>query len=453
MKIQTNDDTIAAICTGPGGALAILRLSGPEAADVAAKLWFGNGPALTETPRKMRLGHALAPDGESCLAVYMPAPHSYTGDNVAEIQCHGGDFAPDRLLREALKNGARMAEPGEFTRRAFLNGRMDLTQAEAVLELIQARTEAAAALAERQLSGHLGGRIREARAPLTDVLAEIESRLDFPEEELDWQTPGELAAALEKPREILRALLSGGHAGAILRNGVRLVIAGAPNVGKSSLMNLILGYDRAIVTAIPGTTRDTLEETAEIRGILFRLTDTAGLRDDASDPVENAGIERSKDSLRNAEIVLWLMDAARAIGPQRGELERTLPGVPALLCLNKIDLLPAGTPIPALPGEKMTAISARTGDGLENLFDALAETVGLSAGERETDCAVSGRHETLLRQALEALDGVGPELEQEAWELAASRLRTALFALGTVTGETAEPDVLDQIFSRFCIGK
>ncbi len=450
MAILQENETIGAIATGPGGAISIIRVSGPDAADAAEKVWFSRGSALSKTPRLMRLGHALTPAGEPCMAVFMPGPASYTGEDVVELQCHGGDLAPDRLLKALLKNGVRMAEPGEFTRRAFLNGKMDLTQAEAVLDLIQAGTEAAANLAEKQLNGQLGGQVRAAAGILPDALAEIESRMDFPEEEMDWRTPEELIDLVSAAKGKIQFLLAGSRAGAIIRNGVRLVIAGAPNVGKSSLLNRILGYDRAIVTDIPGTTRDTVEESAVIRGILFRLTDTAGVREDAADAVESFGIERSRTSLKNAELILWLMDLTGDRDAQLAEMERALDGCRAAVipCWNKADAVPSGG-----ADDGMLRISAAAGDGMEQLFDRLADTVGLNESERESDHAVAQRHEALLRDAAEQLDAAVPEIRREEWELAAVRIRAAVRALGMITGETASPDILDEIFSRFCIGK
>lgn len=448
-------DTIAAVCTGPGGALAIVRISGPDAAVCAEKVWCAPAPPLHAEPRRLRLGHALTPDGESCLAVFMPGPHSYTGEDVAELQCHGGSFAPERLLQAVLGAGARMAEPGEFTRRAFINGKMDLTQAEAVLDLIRARTAEAANLADRQMSGSIGSRIRGAAEPLLGVLAEIESRLDFPEEELDWRTPGELAGLLAPSKKILEDLLSGSRAGAVIRDGVRLVIAGIPNAGKSSLLNRILGYERAIVTDIPGTTRDTVEETAVIRGIQFRLTDTAGLRTGAMDAAEAFGIARSKDSLKSAELVIWLLDPEKDASAQLREMKSAAAEThaPVIPCWNKRDLILARHLDAADPGTEYAVISAKTGDGMEDLFRLLEKSVRAGMSERESDAAVSQRHEALVKTALEQLEAAVPELHSEDWELAAVRIREAIRALGTVTGENASPDVLDEIFSRFCIGK
>ncbi len=452
MAYNLSNDTIAAIATAPGGALAIIRISGSNAVQTAEKVWFTNGKSLTETPRLMRLGHLLSRDGETCLAVYMKAPHSYTGEDVVELQCHGGSFAPERLIRAVIENGARMAEPGEFTRRAFINGKMDLTQAEAVLDLIQAQTANSVHLAERQLSGHIGSEIRSAAAPLLDLLTEIESRMDFPEEELDWRTQDELLALIAPVSAALRKLLASSAAGAILRNGVRLVIAGVPNAGKSSLLNRILGYSRAIVTDIPGTTRDTIEECAVIRGIRFHVSDTAGLRNHTSDKIEAVGIARTKDVLQTAEVIIWLLDPQNDITHQTEEMENTVRDLKATVipCWNKSDL---NLPLPQIPNRTCCAISAQTGTGLEELYDRLEKIIRRNLGERESDIAVSARHAALLQSAEEQLTLAVTEIGNENWELAAVNTREAIRCLGTITGENATPDVLDEIFSRFCIGK
>ena len=314
------NDTIAALCTAPGGALAIIRISGPGALRAASAVWRGRQPLSERTDRVMHLGKVCAQSesdcGEPCLAVYMKGPRSYTGEDVVELQCHGGTFAPKRLLAAVFASGVRPAEPGEFTRRAFLNGRMDLTQAEAIADLIYAKSESAARLAERQMSGLIGARVRSAREKLLHVLAEIESRLDFPEEDLDWLPPAALNAAVEECMNLLERMIRTRGNGALLRDGVRVVIAGRPNSGKSSLLNALLGYDRAIVTPMPGTTRDTLEEYASFRGIPVHLTDTAGLREASDDPIEVMGIARSRDSMRSAEIIFWVMDASSPAAAQ-----------------------------------------------------------------------------------------------------------------------------------------
>ncbi len=451
------NDTIAALCTAPGGALGILRISGPGSLEAARRVWTSRKGLSADSPRRLTFGHTLRENGEpgeSCMAVYMPAPASYTGEDVVEIQCHGGEYAPRALLERLFRTGlCRAAEPGEFTKRAFLNGKIDLTQAEAVADLISAKSDAAGRLAERQLSGALGERIREISRTLADILAEIESRLDFPEEELDWKNGNELIRELASVRETIGRLLSGKEASAILRSGVRLVIAGAPNVGKSSLLNRLLGYDRAIVSAIPGTTRDTLRESAAIRGIRVELTDTAGIRDTAEDPVEQMGIERSRSSLRLAEIVFWVFDASAVSAEEIRKMRESVPERSTTIAVwNKTDLLSGGFSIPDT-GVKSAAVSARTGEGVDALQDLFEQAVWKNGERSEPECAVSARHVRALEEADSALGRACEEIADEAYELAADGLRAAVAAIASITGESASPDVLEEIFSRFCIGK
>jgi len=452
---EAENQTIAAVCTGHGGALSILRISGEHALDVLKRIRFGRVEPSRETARQMLYGHLGSPDGEPCLAVFMPGPHSYTGEDVAEIQCHGGAFAAGRALKLALDAGARQAGNGEFTRRAFLNGKLDLTQAEGVMELISAGSEQAGLLAERQLNGCLGNRIRETRGRIIELLAECESRLDFSEEDLDWTEPEEFKQQIEAQREIVEQLAETSRAGSIIRDGVRLVIAGPPNAGKSSLMNRMLGYERAIVTEIPGTTRDTLEESVILQGIRYRLTDTAGLRAETSDPVEVLGIQRSREIMRTADLVVWLLDASspETAQAQIEEMKHTIPdGAVLIPCWNKIDLKTNAEALPAtMP--KAEFISARTGDGFETLTARLASEVWHGKLESTPDYAVTERHAALLRQTAGHLADAEHETEIEAWELAGSALRSAAEQIGSITGETVTPDVLDEIFSRFCIGK
>ena len=449
-------DTIAALCTAPGGALAIIRISGPDALCISEKVWTGSHRLADLPPRRLSFGFALDENGgrgESCMAVYMPAPASYTGENVVEIQCHGGEYAPRRMLERILRAGARSAEPGEFTRRAFLNGKMDLTQAEAVADLIAAKNDSAGRIAERQLAGVLGARIRECYAKLSHLLAEIESRLDFPEENLDWQTPEALVIEFSAIRTELSGLLSTRRAGMVFRDGVKLVIAGAPNVGKSSLLNRLLGYDRAIVSDIPGTTRDTLRENASIRGISVDLSDTAGLRTETSDRIEALGIERSRSAIQFAEIIFWVLDASHSGKDGIEDMVKSVPaGAPVIAIWNKIDLVdenwnPPKTPFPSV------SVSAETGKGMESLLDLFEKNVWENAEHTEPECAVSTRHAKLLEQAAESLDLTEREVQNGNYELAAANLRGALEAVAGITGEAVVPDILEDIFSRFCIGK
>lgn len=449
-------DTIAALCTAPGGALAIIRISGPDALNIAEKVWTGSRPLSEEPPRRLSFGFALDENGgrgESCMAVYMPAPASYTGENVVEIQCHGGEYAPRKMLERVLHAGARSAEPGEFTRRAFLNGKMDLTQAEAVADLIAAKNDSAGRIAERQLAGLLGNRIRECYAKLSHLLAEIESRLDFPEENLDWETPEALVSEFSGIRTELSGLLSTRRAGAVFRDGVKLVIAGAPNVGKSSLLNRLLGYDRAIVSDIPGTTRDTLREHASICGISVNLSDTAGIRMETSDRIEALGIERSRNAIQLAEIIFWVMDAAHSGKDEMEEMKRSVPaGAPVIAVWNKIDLTGKNWVPPELPFPSV-AVSAETGEGMESLLELFEKSVWENAERTEPECAVSARHAKLLEEAAEALDLTEREVSSGNYELAAANLRNALEATARITGQAIVPDILEDIFSRFCIGK
>lgn len=459
MKIH--EDTIAAICTGAAGALTVIRISGPNSREIAVRVWKGR-PIDGPSTRKMVLGRTSIPSqeaagipGEPCLCVYMQAPRSYTGEDVVELQCHGGHFSPAQLLDAVLKAGARHADPGEFTKRAFLNGKLDLTQAEAVADLISAQTEQAFHLAERQLSGILGERLRSCREPLLHVLAESESRLDFPEEELNWEPADVLCNTLISVRQILHTMLDSAAYGAIIREGVRVVIAGPPNVGKSSLMNRLLGYDRAIVTDIAGTTRDTLEESLSIHGIAIRLTDTAGLRDDAGDLVEGIGIKRSKSTLKQAEIVIWMLDASNpdSYQVQIDQMRSELPNqVSSIVCWNKIDLAEKPETLDSFGGNSVR-LSLRTGEGVDDLADAIVRCVWHGQNPSESEYAVSARHASLIESAAQALEEACVELRRESWELGAVCLRAAIADLGTITGETASPDVLDEIFSRFCIGK
>jgi len=470
---EHENDTIAAVCTGTGGAVSIIRISGPHALDVVRGMWRGKRMPGPDCPRVLLYGHIVSESdgaaGEPALAVFMPAPHSFTGEDVAEIHCHGGSFAARRALRLALHAGARLAQNGEFTRRAFLNGKLDLTQAEGILDLINAGSERAGLLAERQLNGAVGSLVREIRTEIVRLLSECESRLDFSEEDLDWMPAEKFREQVRELRERAAELALSARAGSLIRDGVSLVIAGPPNAGKSSLLNRMLGYDRAIVTPIPGTTRDTLEESISIGGIRFRVTDTAGLRDaEQADPVEAMGMERSQQSLGAADIVLWLLDAsapAELFSAQMEAMDRARSAVHGkfIPCWNKMDEAPAlpdaswrGTDSDAAsPAPAFEHISAKTGDGLDRLFRRLEETAwdGLPAAVQSGAAAVSERHAALLEQAANRLDAAAESAGRGSWELAGSSLRTAAELIGCITGETATPDVLDEIFSRFCIGK
>ncbi|MBP5640215.1 MAG: tRNA uridine-5-carboxymethylaminomethyl(34) synthesis GTPase MnmE [Victivallales bacterium] len=443
-------DAICAITTALGGAVGIIRVSGDEAVELCGRVWHGRQPLSTVSPRMMMLGEAMGCDGKvldaECLAVKMPGPHSYTGEDVVELQCHGGALCVRLVLEALIDAGCRMAEPGEFTKRAFLNGRLDLTQAEAVADVIGAGSTAALRMAGRQLKGLLGKSVGNAYQILSDLLAEIESRLDFPEEELDWRKPDNMVQDVEQVQSDIAKMLETRRAGEILRGGLTMAITGLPNVGKSSLLNAILGRERAIVTDIPGTTRDTIEEFVSVRGLPIRLIDTAGIRE-GGDVIERNGMERAKESAMDADVVLWVFDATIPYDVQawpnwniRGRL---------LLVANKTDV---GS-IQTMPSEAIR-ISALTGEGMDGLYEAIERLAGVSMSiECGRDVAVAARHAALLSEAGSALAGVARQFHAEEWELAAIGLRGAVKALGRIIGREVEPDVLEAIFSKFCIGK
>jgi len=452
---MNTEDTICAICTGVGGAISIIRIAGPDALKTGQKIWRGNSELNRKNSRRMLLGKIVLPDGsigDSALAVYMPGPDSYTGDDVVELHCHGGPLATRQTLDTVLKAGARAAEAGEFTFRAFVNGKMDLTQAEAVCDLITAHSDMALHLAERQIQGRLSETIGKLRELLIDILAECESRMDFADENLDWT---EASVFIERIAEITRGiaeLLASGREGIVLRNGIRVVLAGKPNSGKSSLLNLLLGFDRAIVTQVAGTTRDTLEESANLRGIPVTLIDTAGIRE-ATDMIEGIGIDRSHQSIKQAQVVFWLLDASAAnLESEVNEMNAHTVDKENLIAIwNKADLA-GNRALPELhcPSVKISVLRSSGIDELLNLFE---KAVWEFPHSEEPEIAVNARHARLLEEAVEVLPDAVRDLGHNDWELAAVHLRSAVSSLASITGEESDPDILDNIFSRFCIGK
>ena len=438
-------DNIAAPATGIGGAVSIIRISGPDALAIGRKVWHGRTPLSPEHRRKMLLGRVGV---DSALAVYMPGPASYTGDDVVELHCHGGQSAADQALRLAFDAGCRLAEPGEFTFRAFVNGKLDLAQAEAVNDVISAGSDLALKVAARQLDGALSRKLERIYDELNELRAECESRLDFPEVELAWDP--EVAAKLDDITNRLRELYETRGIGGALRDGVELVLAGHPNAGKSSLMNLLLGYDRAIVTPIPGTTRDTVEAQTVLRNLPVRITDTAGLRE-SSDPIERMGVERSRKSIATAGVTFWLLDASAP------DLEAEVAGMeqahPAhrIAVWNKIDLA-ADRKLPEISGP-VVRISVLKEEGINELLDAFAAATAGSPRPAPPEVAVNARAARLLEEALHLLPEAAAQFQDGEFELAAAGIRTAMNRVGEITGKTVEPDILDHIFSRFCIGK
>ena len=454
------DDTIAAIATPLGeGGLAVIRLSGAEALGVADRSFAPAGegsikPSAAAT-HTIHFGHVVS-DGqivdEALLAV-MRAPRTFTREDVVEITCHGGILAAKMVLDTVLANGARLAEPGEFTRRAFLNGRIDLAQAEAVADLIQSRTELALRAANEQLAGKLSQRINKLRDEMLETLAHVEAHIDFPEEDIAPDTLSQLIARLEHGVAFMDELLRTAHEGQILRRGIRAAIIGRPNAGKSSLLNQLLGHDRAIVSAIPGTTRDTIAETANIRGLPVVFIDTAGLRE-AGDEVELEGVRRSRETLQQAEFILHVFDAAEPLTPADEQHLAEFSDKKRILVRNKIDL-PARLQFPSGIEAPLVDVCCLTGQGIEPLKDAIKELVWsgeIKAGMLQV--MINSRHQDALNRAraatlltLEALR------ENQTLELVALDLRIAVNAVGEIVGQTTTDDLLDLIFSQFCIGK
>lgn len=460
------DDTIAAVATAVGDAgIGIVRISGPQALPVLCRIFSPAGrdaPSEAGEPsfhsHQVYYGKATDPDtGEGLdevLALCMLAPRSYTREDVVEIHCHGGPVPVQRVLSAALRAGARLALPGEFTLRAFLNGRVDLAQAEAVADVVRARTDRGLSLAMKGLSGELSKRIRDARQRLVGVLAYLEATIDFSEDDIQEQDArGPLVAALE----MVNALLATADQGIISRQGVRVAILGRPNAGKSSLLNALLRSDRAIVTEIPGTTRDTLEEYANFSGVPVCLVDTAGIVE-SGDPVERLGVERSRRAMAEADLCLVVVDGSTPLEPGDRELVEAAADRPVIAVLSKADLPRAIAPedlAALMPAGPVVPTSVVNGEGMDELRGAVLETV-LSGGAVQSDelLVSSPRHkDVLIRASAHLSDAVRSIDAALPADCTASDVREAVNALGEITGETATEDLLEVIFARFCVGK
>lgn len=447
---MNDDDIIAAIATAPGrSGIGVVRISGPALQVLAAGIVGGPLP-----PRRAVVRDFVDAGGEVIdqgLALFFPAPQSYTGQDVLELQAHGGPVVLQLLLQRCLELGARAAQPGEFTRRAYLNDKLDLAQAESVADLIDAATAAAARGALRSLRGAFSERVGELARGLVELRTLVEASLDFPDEEIDFIQRGDGEGRLSRLRAKLEEVLSASRQGSLLREGMHVVLAGQPNVGKSSLLNQLAGEDLAIVTEIPGTTRDAVRQSINLDGVPVHVIDTAGLRE-SSDPVERLGIARTWSAIERADVVLMLVDATSGETPADRDILQKLPaGLPRIRVLNKIDLL-GHPPARESAGDVTTLrISAKTGAGLDLLKQALLGSVGWQAGSGEGLFMARERHVQALRQAGSHLGRAGSSTDK--LELFAEELRLAQAALGTITGEFTSDDLLGEIFSRFCIGK
>ena len=448
------EDTICALATPPGrGGVGVIRVSGPAAfAVVDRATWRPNHtPCAGWAGYTLHRADIVHPTGEvidGVLLAVFHAPRSYTGEDVVEISAHGGPVPLGLILARLMQCGARMARPGEFTQRAFLNGKMDLAQAEAVGDLIAARTEQAYRLARRQSEGRLSRAVSEVRDIALGVLARIEASIDFPEDVGELDTDACRAALAEADKQV-GVLLATAGSGILYREGLKVVLAGRPNVGKSSLLNALLRTNRAIVTPVPGTTRDSIEETLNLRGLPLRVVDTAGLRE-ATDEVEQIGVARTRASLGEADIALLVLDASAGETEEDTALREELAPRPHILVWNKWDLMPGQDP----PAEGVV-VSAATGWNLIALEDALAEAaLGDRAPETEGTFVTHARHRQALHSASAHLAEAQKTLEAALpADFVSVDVRGALDALGEITGETATEDVISEIFSRFCIGK
>ncbi len=480
MRIHSDETIVACATASAAAGLAVVRLCGARALDIAARLFRGADLTVSESHRAHH-GWVIDTAGErldEVLALVLRAPHGYTGEDTVEFSCHGSPQVVDELVEAALHAGAALAEPGEFTRRAFMNGKLDLCQAEAVADLIDAQSRAARRTALEQLRGSLSERLRTAREDLVTLLGDIEASIDFVEEGLEFFGRDEALRRGETALARMDALLATADDGALLRSGVHVSFAGAPNVGKSSLFNRVVRSPRSIVTEHAGTTRDVVRETVRIGGVPMVLEDTAGLRAGRVDPVEAIGIERSRESHRNADVVLYVLDASDMQAYQRVQELQSTEARSVVAVLNKCDLLPnderdamlasngAGAQAAARLLEqrgvlreasvKAVAVSAQTGAGLETLLDALVQTVKERRLALQNDAlvAINQRHLEALVRAREAVTAFQSNVRaEEPPEILAADLRDAVMALDEISGKQITEEILDVIFSRFCIGK
>ena len=450
---MANESTIAAIATPPGmGAVGLIRLSGPEAFSLASRCISSKCSVAQFPERKAVLTKICEPNGEiidEVLLTSFHGPRSYTGEDTVEIASHGGVLVVRRVLKRLLDEGAAPAAAGEFSQRAFLNGKMDLTQAEAVMDLISAQTDLAMRAAHEQLQGVLGEHSELIREQILSIAAHVEAYIDFPEEDIDTDTGADLVRKLESTISAIQKLLQTAEQGRILREGVRTVIFGAPNAGKSSLLNKLLGYERAIVSDIEGTTRDTVEEVINLQGIPVRLIDTAGMRD-SEDAIEQKGVARTRSQLETADLILEVVDRTQ---PQPASLlkKENIAGRHHILVINKSDQAQH----PDWNEVKGVSISCTTGDGLESLTDAITHELSITAGAWGGHAiAINARHQSCLTRAQKALQASVDTLTRgDGAEFISVELRDAMEAIGEIAGRIDTEELLGEIFSSFCIGK
>lgn len=447
-------ETIAAIATSPGeGGIAIIRISGDQALDIAARVF--SGPVHTYHSHTAHFGQVRNARGEhldDVLLLVMLSPRSYTGENTVEIHCHGGSLITRRVLEAVILAGARAALPGEFTFRAFLNGKMDLAQAEAVQTLISAKNERALDAAENQLKGNFSQLITQFQQRLTQIAAILEAWVDFPEEDLEFATMDEICADLEDVSLAMEKLASTFHNGKILHDGLSLCLVGCPNVGKSSLMNALLNRDRAIVSAIPGTTRDILEDHLRLNGLHFKISDTAGIRE-TEEGIEQEGIRRSKQAIQQSDFVLLILDAQRGLTMEDQQLLASISPAKTIVIWNKIDLPHSN--LPCLDYPFVVFLSAKQRKGLEELYQAIDQLVWQNGPPSKEEILITNiRHKEALIGSIKAARRVQQALRQGiSPEFLTIDMRQTLNELGKILGTNVTEDILSAIFSKFCIGK
>ena len=458
------EDTISAIATAIGeGGIGIVRMSGPRAIAVADALFMGknNRKASNVSSSQIAYGHILDPKTketvDEVLLLVMRAPHSYTKEDVVEIHCHGGPVPLRKILALSLDCGARLAEPGEFTKRAFLNGRIDLTQAEAVMDIIRAKTDASLKMSVNHLQGDLLRKITLLRDKILEMIAHLEAAIDFPEDDIEEMTANDVKKMVEEELQAVDHLLASAHTGMILREGLQTVIIGKPNVGKSSLLNALLRQKRAIVTDVPGTTRDSIEEYVNIKGVPLKIIDTAGIRD-TQDIVEKIGVEKSRELLLQADLVLLMLDVSQPLSVEDRELLSLLAEQKTVIILNKTDLpavLTAEDLKPLVHDKTILKVSLVEGTGLEKLEEFIISMVYEGQVSLGQEAYVNNvRHVQLLKQAKTSLKEVLKTIDKNMpLDCMVIDLRAAWEQLGQITGDTVGEDIIDEIFSRFCIGK
>lgn len=457
------EDTISAVITALGeGAVGIVRISGADALATAEKIFKSrSGKKLSEYQHHTLVyGHVTDADGtmvDEVLCVYMQAPHSYTAEDVVEIQSHGGIQSLKKILALTYQNGARPAEAGEFTKRAFLNGRIDLTQAEAVMDIIRSRSEASLKLAVRQQNGQLAQELRKLRSKMLDVVINLEAVIDYPEEDIEDVTFDTVAGSIANTAAGIENLLAHAHTGKILREGLRTAIVGRPNVGKSSLLNALLKEERAIVSEYAGTTRDVIEEQLLLDGVPLVLADTAGIRK-TEDYVEQIGVEKSRRLLQDAELVICVVDGSEGLTAEDEEILQAASEKPCVIIVNKSDL-EIDTTLQQLQErfgiDKVMPLSARTNEGIDRFAAWLKNYVYGSEGTLSDGVYVqNARHEELLRKALQSLqDAQRAAQERLPYDCIVIDVRNAIDLLGEITGDTVQDEIINEIFARFCIGK